>query len=313
MNGGMKFFLVLGFACLAVGLIGSAISFRDTDWTASTTNIDVEKKIAAANIDTLSINSGRAGITFIPGDSDEIKVHLVGAATTSLAENCTVEAETVGTNGWKVNVCQDKKTHFSFNLEELKNLISNHGNRLRTEVTLPNKLYKAITLTTDTGPIDLKEVKAETLTANADTGSITINRYEGKQLNLQTDTGRIEVKDGQGNVRLTTDTGSIEANLHNMGDDVAMQADTGSIQATLQDIGNNVTLTTDTGSVELHLTPPPSSASFDLSTDTGRVFLDIPGVNAQHTDPHQAKATIGDGSNKVTVRTDTGSIRVSSK
>lgn|GEM_PF-2233929 len=291
MNGGMKFFLVLGFACLAIGLIGGTISFRDTDWTAGTTNVDIEKKITAANIDTLSISSERTGITFIPGDSDEIKVHLVGSVTTNLAGNCTIEEETVGTNGWKVNVCQGNKTHFNFNLDELKNLIGNHGNRLRTEVTLPSKLYKAITVTTDTGPIDLKEVKAESLTVNADTGNITIDRYEGKQLNLRSDTGRIEVKDGQGNVRLSTDTGSIKANLH--------------------DIGNNVTLQADTGSIDLRLAPPPSSASFDLSTDTGGVRLDIPGMNTQRNGPHNAKGTIGDGSNKVTARTDTGNITVS--
>ncbi len=172
-------------------------------------------------------------------------------------------------------------------------MIDNQGFRLRTEVTLPDKMYKAITVSSDTGGINFKEVKADKLTASTDTGGITIERYEGKQLNLQTDTGRINVEDGQGDVKMKTDTGGITAKLH--------------------DIGDSVSLESDTGSIRLQLDPAPKSASFDLRTDTGSVNLEVPGVNVQRTDHHSAKGTIGDGSKKVTVRADTGFISVTGR
>ncbi|NEW08823.1 DUF4097 domain-containing protein [Paenibacillus sp. SYP-B3998] len=293
MKRGAKFFLLVGFACLAVGIVGAAVSFKDTDFKAGTTTIDIEKKIAATNIDTLTIQNEITGVTFIPSDTDEISVHLIGTVTKNRANECTIDAVTEGSNAWRVNVCKNKKIRFSFNLDELKDAIANFDNQLRTEVKLPNKLYKEIKVSSGTGSLNLKEVKAETLTASTDTGSIKVDRYEGKQLDLESDTGRITVVEGQGNVRLRTSTGNIHAKLH--------------------DIGDTVSLDADTGNIELQLSPPPTSASFDLSTDIGSVTLDIAGVNITESARSTVIGTLGDGRKKVTVSTDTGSVTVTDK
>ncbi|MDF2645143.1 MAG: hypothetical protein K0Q73_948 [Paenibacillus sp.] len=297
MKRGVKFFLLLGFACLGVGLIGAAVSFKEVDWSAGVTNIDIEKKIPAANIDTLIIQNDISGVTFIPSNSDEIKVHLVGSISEHNVKNYTVEAATEGNNVWRVDVCTQKKASitngFNFDLNELKRVIAYQGLGIKTEVTLPDKLYKSITVSSDTGRIHFNDVKADKLTASTDTGGITIERYEGKQLNLQTDTGHINVENGQGNVKLKTDTGSITAKLN--------------------DLGDSVSLETDTGTIRLQLDPAPKNASFDLNADTGSVNLEVPGVNVERTDHHSAKGTIGDGSKKVTVRADTGFISVTGR
>lgn len=295
MKRGVKFFLLLGFACLGVGLIGAAVSFKEVDWSAGVTNIDIEKKIPAANIDTLIIQNDISGVTFIPSNSDEIKVHLVGTLGENAAKKCTIEAATEGSNVWRVDVCTQKKPqiNFGFDLTELKALINNQGFRLRTEVTLPEKMYKAIMVSSDTGGINFKEVKADKLTVNTDTGGISIDRYEGKQLNLQTDTGRINVEDGQGDVKMRTDTGGITAKLH--------------------DIGDSVSLESDTGSIRLQLDPAPKDANFDLNSDVGSVNLEVPSLIVQRSDHHSAKGTIGDGSKKISVRTDTGYISVNGR
>ncbi|OAS14479.1 DUF4097 family beta strand repeat-containing protein [Paenibacillus oryzisoli] len=292
----VKFFLVTGFICLAIGLIGAAVSFQSLDLETGASNIDIEKKIAAANIDTLIIENDITGVTFVPSNSDEISVHLVGAARTEYAQNCTVEATTEGTNTWRVDVCTNKKTHINFGIDltELKSLLSGQRLRLRTEVSLPDKMYKAITVSTDTGSINFKEVKAEKLTARTDTGTITVDRYEGKTVNLQTDTGSIHLNDGQGNVKLKTDTGSITAKL--------------------RDLGDTVTAESDTGSIRIQLDSAPTDATFDVSTDTGSATLDVPGVNLQQrASRNQAKGSIGNGSKKVTVRADTGYVEFKSR
>ncbi|TXK80931.1 DUF4097 family beta strand repeat-containing protein [Paenibacillus sp. N3.4] len=294
MKRGVKFFLLIGLVCFAVGIIGAALSFKTWDMNEGLANVDVEKKISAANIDTLSIQTDISKVTFIPSDTNEIKVHLVGMLSKDRAKDCTIEAVTEGSNAWRVDVCKDrKKIHINFDLTELKSLILNRGPGLRTEVALPDKMFKAITVASDTGSINFKEVKAEKLTASADTGSITIESYIGKQLSAQTDTGRITVGEGQGEVKLKTDTGSISAKLH--------------------DIGDSVTLQSDTGSIRLQLDPPPAGASFDLATDVGSVHLDIPDVTMTKQSHNSIKGTIGDGSKKIFLRTDTGSINVSGK
>ncbi|OCT13175.1 hypothetical protein A8709_20750 [Paenibacillus pectinilyticus] len=291
----VKFFLVTGFICLAVGLIGAAVSFQSLDLDAGAANIDIEKKIAAASIDTLIIENDISGVTFVRSDSDEISVHLKGASLDKDAKNCTVEATTEGSNVWRVDVCKNNKNrvHFGFDLTQLKSLLSGQRFGLRTEVSLPDKLFKAVTVSTDTGGITFKDVKAEKLTATTDTGSITIDHYEGKQLTLQTDTGGVHVNDGQGNIKIKTDTGGITASLRDVGDTVSLQADTGSIR--------------------LQVDPSITDTSFDLSSDTGSASLQIPGVTVEKTGHNSAKGSIGTGSKKITARTDTGYVEVKTR
>ncbi|WNR44714.1 DUF4097 family beta strand repeat-containing protein [Paenibacillus roseipurpureus] len=290
-----KFFLVTGFLCLAIGLVGAAVSFQSLDLETGVSNMDMEKKISASAIDTLTIQNNLTGVTFVPSNTDEITVHVTGSAREEEVQSCTIEAVTEGTNGWRVDVCPKKKNHIDigFDLTELKRLISGQDFKLRTEVALPDKLYKAITVSTDTGAISFKDVNAEKLTASTDTGSITIDRFEGKTLSLQTDTGSIHLNDGQGNMKLRTDTGSITASLRELGD--------------------SVNLDSDTGSIRVELNTPPTDASFDLRTDTGSANLQIPGMSIQKTSHNEAKGTIGNGSKKLTARADTGYIEVKSR
>lgn len=309
MKRGMKFFLLIGFACLAIGIIGSVLAFKETDLSEGVKAIDLEQKVSATSIDTLTIYDEITGVTFIPGDTDEIKVHLTGTVSENRAKDCTIEAVTEG-SAWNVNVCEQKsKFHIGVDINEIKALIANHENRLKTEVTLPSKMFKEISVSSSTGTLDLKNVKAEKLTAStntgrivinsftgtqldidANTGSITVDSFNGNQLRAHTSTGRIAVGDGQGEVNLSTNTGSITAKLH--------------------DIGDSVELESNTGSINLQLTPAPKSASFDLSSDTGRVSLAIPGVTTDDNERHAIKGSIGDGSKQVKVQTDTGSVSV---
>ncbi|UJF33182.1 DUF4097 family beta strand repeat-containing protein [Paenibacillus hexagrammi] len=290
-----KFWMVLGFLCLAVGLVGTAISFKETDFDSGITQIDVEKSMDAAQIENLSISTDFIGMTFIPSDGKDITVHLVGTVSKTLAKDCTIDAVTEGSDTWTVNVCNNPRNNFQFgfDLNELKNLIAHHDTRLRTEVTLPNKLYKSISVSSDVGSLQLKDIKSESLHAVTDTGSIALDRFEGSKLHLESDTGRITVGDAQGNVTIKTDTGSIQAKLRELGEQVEMDADTGSI--------------------DLQLTAKPTSAFFDLSSDVGRVNLDVPGATANRDGRNALTGTIGDGHSKVRLRTDTGSITVMGK
>ncbi|NOV00444.1 DUF4097 family beta strand repeat-containing protein [Paenibacillus planticolens] len=295
MKRGYKFFLLIGFACVAVGLVGAAVSFKTLDLDAGIANIDFEKKISSTNIDTLIIQNDDSSVTFIPSNSDEIKVRLVGTMREANAPNCTMEATTEGSNVWRVDVCTKTKNHFNFgfDISELKNLIAGRSFGLKTEVSLPDKMYKSITVSSDTGNINFKDLKSEKLTASTDTGNISIDRYEGKQINFQADTGNINIQQGQGDVKVKTDTGGITAKL--------------------SDIGDSVTLESDTGSIRLTLDPTPKNVSFDLSTDTGSTNLDVPGLTVDRKDRHSAKGTLGDGSKKVKVSVDTGYVSVTGR
>jgi DUF4097 and DUF4098 domain-containing protein YvlB len=237
------------------------------------------------------VDTDVAGVTFLPGgNSDEIKVHMLG--TISKAREKDLALSAVSSNQtWTVNARNQRRFNIGSDVADIKSWFFVEGEKkLRVEVTLPDKVYEEIRVKSNIGSIQLAEIQADRLIAQADTGKIALDSFQGKSLDLQTDTGSITVNKAQGNVRLKTDTGSIDASLQQISDTVDAQ--------------------TDTGSVRLTFASAPTSASFSLSSDIGRVSFSVPGAVVDTKEKHNVKATIGAGAAKVRVQTDTGSIDV---
>jgi hypothetical protein len=287
----MKLIFATGVACIVIGVAGVAVVLKGTDINAGLTTIDIEKKVAVADIKRLSVDTDVAGVAFLPGgNSDEIKVHMLG--TLSKAREKDLDLSAVSSNQtWTVNARTQKSFNFGFNVADIKSwFLVESEKKLRLEVTLPDKVYEEIRIKSSIGSIQLTEIQADRLTAQADTGKIALDSFNGKSLDLGTDTGAITVKQAQGNVRLKTDTGSIDATLQQLADTVDVQSNTGSVRLTFASA--------------------PTSATFSLSSDIGRVSLSVPGAVVDAKEKHNVKATIGAGAAKVRVQTDTGSIDV---
>lgn len=288
----MKFILLTGVVCFTIGIVGLVNILKDTNFDEGLAMIDIEKKIAAADISKLSIQSDIAAIQFIPGTGDEIKVHMTGAVTKKQETEAKLEVNQIG-NTWNVDASTfGKKINSGISLDEIKRWFAQGDKKLRVEVTLPAKALEEIRVKTNIGSIDLGEVQADSLDVQADTGRITLNSFQGRKVSLETDTGSISVLSAQGDVRLKTDTGSITA--------------------TLDEVKNSVDAQSDTGRIELILAKKLSSAAFDLSTDLGRVELDVPEAQIVEKSRNMIKAKIGTGETKIKAKTDTGSVTVSS-
>jgi hypothetical protein len=288
----IKLILLAGFICLIVGVVGAAMILKTTNMETGLAAVDLEKKISAAQIKNLSVDTDMAGVIFIPSHNDEIRVHLTGLVSENRVKNTTIDASLSGKETWKVQVKTKPGFNFGFHIADIKSLLLiEKEKRLHVEVELPQKTFNEINVTTNTGAIDLGDIQAESMTAHADTGSISIGRFQGKNINLGTDTGRITMIEGEGNVRLKSDTGRIEAALRSAGDTVSIQ--------------------TDTGSVDLRFIDLPSSANFEIRNDTGHIDFTLPNVKYKQNDKHAVVASIGNnGGSTVRVQTDTGSIEV---
>jgi hypothetical protein len=288
----IKMILLAGFICLIVGVIGAAMILKTTNMEAGLANVDLERKVSAAEIKNLSVNTDIAGVVFTPSQTDEIRAHLTGLVSEDQLKNTTIDVSLSGKETWKVKVKTKSGFNFGFHITDIKSLfLIEKEKRFRVEVELPQKAYNEIQVTTNTGAIDLGDIQADRITTHADTGSISIGRFQGKDINLGTDTGRITMSEGEGNVRLKTNTGRIEAALRSAGDTVSIQ--------------------TDTGSVGLRFLTLPGSASFEIRNDTGHIDFTLPNAKYKQNEKHSVVASIGnDGGSSVRVQTDTGSIEV---
>jgi hypothetical protein len=105
----IKLILLTGVIFLVVGVVGVAAMVQggaNTD--AGLTTIDEEKTMTAANVKNLEISSDTADITFLPADTNEIKVHLLGTISEKQLKDCTVKAATSPNQTWHLatkNIC----------------------------------------------------------------------------------------------------------------------------------------------------------------------------------------------------------------
>jgi hypothetical protein len=288
----IKLILLAGFICLIVGAVGVAMILKTTNMETGLATVDLEKKVSSAQIKNLSVDTDIAGVVFIPSQNDEIRVHLTGFVSEDRVKNTTIDASLSGKETWKVQVRTKQGPNFGFHIADIKSFfLIEKEKRLHVEVELPQKAYNEINVTTNTGTIELGDIQAERITAHADTGAISIGRFQGKNINLETDTGRITMGEGEGNVRLKSDTGRIEAALRSAGDTVNIQ--------------------TNTGRVDLRFIELPSSVDFEISNDTGNIDFTLPNAKYKRNQKHAVEASIGNGGgSSVRVQTDTGSIEV---
>jgi DUF4097 and DUF4098 domain-containing protein YvlB len=166
-----------------------------------------------------------------------------------------------------------------------------------------------LTLSNDAGSLRVSGAKAQSADISTDAGIIDIDDFDGTQLKLASDAGKISVADIHADLDIKSDFGRIRA--ERVVGSMVVSADTGSIQ--IEHLTGTAKLSVDSGSVKL-LKDDTSSA--DIKTDTGSVSVQLPssygGSFDLKTDSGSVHAPDAKGTtdDKIKVRTDTGSIRI---
>ncbi|MNI01476.1 hypothetical protein D3C73_543200 [compost metagenome] len=285
-----KLILSTGALCFTIGVVGLLNILQETDFEDGLSTVNIEKKIPATDTTKLSIRTDIAAVTFVKGNTDEIKVHMTGSVTAAQQQVARINTDKVGST-WKIEAISERRAFVTgLQLEDVKSWFVSNEKQLKVEVTLPPKILEEIKLESDTGSLNLGDIDAVILNASSDTGRITVGQFQGKQLNLESDTGRILVNKAQGSLQLSSSTGAIEV--------------------TQLDPQSSVNAETDVGSIRLDFTSAPLSTSFDLFTDVGHTSLNVPNVQIEKKERALIKATTGSGSAKIKARTSTGSIEI---
>jgi len=151
-------------------------------------------------------------------------------------------------------------------------------------------------------PSDLRVADVE-----IDTGDVEIERTSGA-LNLETDTGDAVVRGVDGAVDATTDTGDLT--ISDVASISGITADTGDVEVDVATLDGDARIETDTGDVDAAL-----SASLDarviVRTDTGDVTSGGLDLSDLETGEHRLEGTLGEGTNRFTIETETGDVTVS--
>lgn len=172
-------------------------------------------------------------------------------------------------------------------------------------IEIKGGLEGSIKARTSAGSIRMKDVKGD-VRAKAAGGSIHIDEAKGR-VDAETSTGEVTVRDSEGEFFLETSAGSIEVD-RTVGR-FRVRSSVGSIDfdGTVTE-GEDNYLKTTVGSIRARLSGL-SDIEIDAETDVGSVSI-FPGIEPVDEAEHYLRVRIGDGTKKLRLRSETGSIRI---
>ena len=135
----------------------------------------------------------------------------------------------------------------------------------------------------------------------------TVRVPSGVKVDLATVNGGLDVRGATADVVASTVNGSVRAETG--GGPVSARSVNGSLWARMSSTGDahDLDFTTTNGSVTVEM-PATLGAEVELSTVNGRVGTEFPITLSGRIDPRRLRATIGDGSRHVRLRTVNGSV-----
>ncbi len=137
--------------------------------------------------------------------------------------------------------------------------------------------------------------------------AFTVRVPTGVKLDVATVNGGLDVRGATAEVVANTVNGSVRAETD--GGPVSARTVNGSVWARMSDAGSahDLDFATTNGSVTVEM-PSSLGAEVELSTVNGRVGTEFPVTLSGRIDPRRLRATIGDGSRHVRLRTVNGSV-----
>ena len=297
------------------------------------------KKIEAAEIRKIKVSATSTDIFISPSDVEDITVELKGQVNKRLAEAFYLD---VKQNKETANISVTRKNRSSF-------IFGFIIDRSRIDVTVPSKWYENIDVQTSSGSIEGKDLTSNVLTIGASSGSIKLKKAKVKtecsleassgsiqvsalqspsNISIQTSSGSIRAQDieTQSELRMKASSGSLDARNLSAEDlslmtssgsilardvqgNLNAEASSGSIRVTNDEVKGQWKLRTSSGSVAVQLDHPESlSIKFNGNSGHGKIAID--GVEYQAKSEHSFIGKIGGGENKLTVRTSSGSFRL---
>ncbi|RJS60017.1 DUF4097 family beta strand repeat-containing protein [Bacillus sp. PK3_68] len=275
----MKKLVIVAFALIIIGLVGTASSLYFSDiHLLEPVKWKEEQTVEASSIDKIDIDSAAVDTIIEKGNSDRVKVELIGK------ESRKRDGE------YDLVIDEDRDT--------LKVKVKHHikwgitfYSHVQLHVKLPEKMYKSIALKTTSGDITLEDGQANKATFQSNSGDLIIKETVLKEeLNAETTSGDIEGENNHAyNLSLKSGSGDISIDHTKVEKQVKIQGESGAIIANqldaeksdlsvksgdinLKDISGKVLAKAQSGDIEIR--PNEQAGNVNLETSSGTVLVD---------------------------------------
>lgn len=226
-----------------------------------------------------TINSNSINSLEIKADNAEIEIEPTKNEEISLAltgENKNTPTLTAEVNNSNLVINVNKEHAFDLFTFDF------YSEPTTLKILLPEKEYEALHVKTNNGAVAINDAKINTLQVNTDNGRIVLQDLQTQQTEVQSHNGRISFEYVDGTIKGETNNGRVSFKT--------------------ADLERNIQLESNNGRIEVETDKDPINTTFDVSVDNGSVDI---------LNQYSGSTVIGDGTNKIILRTDNGRVTVS--
>ncbi|RNB90587.1 hypothetical protein EDM56_08780 [Brevibacillus fluminis] len=284
----LKYVFLLSLLLFFVGAGGLAYTYikhPDIQFgSIATKKIEEQKKFPADQISTLAVETDTTDISVIPSADVDIHVNLGGQISEQQRKGLTFETSQSKDGTLSVNVKKGIVFGFPFQFD----------GRLELIISVPQKAFERIELTSSTGDVKIKNAQAKQMKVETSTGNAFAQDSQTQDLAIHTSTGDVKLADLTGRIDLSTDTGNINATFS-------------------KKLEQDLTVDSSTGDVAIQLGALPDALRAELESSTGEIRARIKGLQAEEQKEHSFKAAYGTNGPLIRVTTSTGEIELTQK
>ncbi|CAN2247684.1 lia operon protein LiaG [Bacillus subtilis] len=296
----MKKIIIGLIAVFAVGVIGAVISAAASDFTKD--EVKAAETYDASDIKKIKVTTTSMNTEVKSGQTDDIQVAAEGKVSDKSKK--------------LFDVSQDGKS-LKINQKVRENIISfnpwSSEKDMKITITIPEKKYDEITVTTTSGDILIENAQMDQSAADSTSGNIEVKHTRIKnELTLKTTSGDIQADQnsfGQGEVKTTS--GSIKSS-DTTAKKVNYKTTSGDIDLLQDNQNEEIDIVTTSGSVSVAYQKEPASLAVDFQADSGDASVNLDQILYKEKSEHRIVGYVGDSgiSNHLKVRTTSGDIEL---
>jgi len=276
-----KFVIVLAVVMAASFLIAFAILYMTGGITAVTVNssqIKSQEFFNADEVNQIVIDVVDTDVNVIDVVDKEVGVDFYGSITTNLTAG-NPELVTDLKNGVLTISITYPKT-ITIGLINLANLY--------LDVYVPNNFSKDIKVSTISGNLNIRKLSLENFNFKSISGYLKADSLSAKNLIIETTSGKVNLDGVEGKINADTISGEITAVLKSFSSDLSLKTVSGEVSLSL---------------------PDSSEFKFKLGSVSGNIANEF-GSKITFADSNNLEGSVGKGAFNITIKTISGSIKV---
>ena len=254
---------IIGLFLVLIGGIGCLFTYSQVTGKEITEEKSITESFSKIEVDT---DSGWLKILPSKNEKARVIVNKKGADASDLSFKMRTEGETL-----------------KITAEDERNILIGFSFNKGVDITLyvPEKDYESVSVKTNNGTISMENLQAKKVKGQSDNGKIELTDIQAETVDVKTSNGKLKLDGVEGKLRGSTDNGAISLITAELDRDIDFE--------------------TDNGKILIKTAKEPKNATFDVSTDNGKI--DILGK-------YNGNAVIGNGDNLIHLETDNGKIDV---